>query len=197
MHTTTTAEVRQGHRWRSVSGSWLAVDVDLDRAQPVAVATDIDALSRAVEALARSGGFALALDGEGGPCADAQLVVEDCGYELGAALREAIGGTTRAPRGTGRAAFGSARAAAELEFAGPPGADCGGIGPGPAGAMPVGLVPAFFRAFAFGIGARVAVTADGGTVEERLAAGCAGVGKALAEAIGGAGQRRPERVSRP
>ena len=197
MHETSTQPGRQAHRWRCLRESWLAVDVDLDSAEPAAVATDIDALSRAIERLAASGGFALALDGEGGPCADARLVVEDCGYELGAALREALGGAARARRAACRAADGAAQAAVELEFAGPPGAECAGVdGPGRIGALPEGLVPVFFQAFALGIGARMAIAAGGGSAQQRFAAACAGIGAALREVIGGAARRRPEGVSR-
>ncbi len=197
MHATSTQSGRQGHRWRRLRESWLAVDVDLDSAVPVAVATDIDALSRAIERLAASGGFALALDGEGGPCADARLVVEDCGYELGAALREALGAPTRTRRAASGAAAGSARAEVELEFADRPGAEFRGVfESGRIGALPAALVPVFFQAFALGIGARIEIAADGGTAEDRLAAVCAGVGAALREMIGGAGRRRPEGVSR-
>jgi len=196
MEATDTHSVRHAHRWRCLRESWIQVDVDLDRAQPVAVATDIDALSRAIEQLAASGGFALTLDGEGGPCADAQLVVEDCGYELGAALREALGGSARARRGTARPVAGAARATVEIEFGGRPGAACGAWEPGAIDAMPAMLVPAFFQAFALGIGARVAIAVEGGSARERLAASCAGVGEALREAIGGMARRRPEGVSR-
>lgn len=196
MEATDTHPVRHAHRWRCLRESWIQVDVDLDRAQPVAVATDIDALSRAIERLAASGGFALTLDGEGGPCADTRLVVEDCGYELGAALREALGGSARARRGTALQVAGSARAAVEIEFAGRPGADCGGWEPGAIDALPAMLVPAFFEAFALGIGARVTIEAEGGSARERLAVSCAGVGEALREAIGGMARRRPEGLNR-
>ena len=197
MHATSMQPGRQGHRWRCLRESWLAVDVDLDSAEPVAVATDIDTLSRAIERLAASGGFALALDGEGGPCADARLVVEDCGYELGAALREALGGAADTRRAASRATAGRAQAQVELEFDGRPGAECAGVGEaGVIGALPGTLVPVFFQAFAIGIGARIVIAADGGAAEERLAAGCAGVGESLRALIGGAGQRKPESVSR-
>jgi imidazoleglycerol phosphate dehydratase HisB len=197
MQATSMQPGRHGHRWRCLRESWLAVDVDLDSAGPVAVATDIDALSLAIERLAASGGFALALDGEGGPCADARLVVEDCGYELGAALREALGGAARARSAACRAADGPAQAAVELEFAGRPGAECTGVGePGRIGALPSALVPVFFHAFALGIGARIAVAAGGGSAQQRFDAGCSGIGEALREVIGGAARRRPEGVSR-
>ena len=193
MHATTTQPGRQGHRWRCLRESWLAVDVDLDCAGPVAVATDIDALSRAIERLAAGGGFALALDGEGGPCADARLVVEDCGYELGAALSEALGGATGVRRAACIAAAGPAQASVEIKFESRPGAQCDGVGEsGRIGALPATLVPVFFQAFALGIGARIAIAAEGGTADERFAAGCAAVGEALRKVIGGAGRRRQE-----
>jgi imidazoleglycerol phosphate dehydratase HisB len=137
MEATTSHPGRHAHRWRCLRESWLQVDVDLDRAQPVAVRTDSDALSRAIERLAASGGFALALDGEGGPCADARLVVEDCGYELGAALREALG-----PAASGIAIHGACDTAA-------------------ASALPAPLAAAFIESLGRALGAEVRIAARG------------------------------------
>lgn len=91
METTTSADARQGYRLRNLRDIWVEVAVDLDRPGPVDVVTDLDALSAALAEIASGGGFALRLRSEGGPCADAQLIVEDCALELGAALAEALG----------------------------------------------------------------------------------------------------------
>jgi len=82
---------RRGYRLRSLRDSRVEVAVDLDRPGPVDVVTDLDALSEAIAGIAAGGGFALWLRSEGGPCADARLIVEDCALELGAALAEALG----------------------------------------------------------------------------------------------------------
>ena len=82
---------RQGYRMRCLRDIWVEVAVDLDREGPVEVVTDFDALSESIARIAVGGGFALRLACEGGPCADADRVIEDCALELGAALREALG----------------------------------------------------------------------------------------------------------
>ncbi len=86
-----TPGARQGYRVRSLRAIWVEVAVDLDREGPVEVVTDFDALSDSIARIAVGGGFALRLACEGGPCADADRVIEDCALELGAALREALG----------------------------------------------------------------------------------------------------------
>lgn len=143
MHTTTRTPTRQGHRWRCLRDSRLEVDVDLDRAQPIVVETDIDALTRALERLAGSGGFALRLYGEAGPNADAQLIAEDCGYELGAALADALGPAASS------IIFGSAGEAS------------------PADGLPAGLVMNFFESFTRALGARIAVETGTDTSQDR------------------------------
>jgi hypothetical protein len=86
-----TPGARQGYRMRCLRDIWVEVAVDLDREGPVEVVTDFDALSESIARIAVGGGFALRLACEGGPCADADRVIEDCALELGAALREALG----------------------------------------------------------------------------------------------------------
>lgn len=89
-------EGRQGYRLRSLRDLWVEVSVDLDRPGPIDVVTDFDALSDAIAEIAAGGGFAIRIRSEGGPCADAALIIEDCAVELGAALAEALG-----PAGSG------------------------------------------------------------------------------------------------
>ncbi len=77
METTISSAARQGYRLRNLRDIWVEVSVDFDRAEPVDVVTDLDALSAVLAEIAAGGGFALRLRCEGGPCADARLVVED------------------------------------------------------------------------------------------------------------------------
>jgi hypothetical protein len=137
MEAATTAGARQGYRMRCLRDIWVEVAVDLDREGPVEVVTDFDALSASIARIAAAGGFALRLACEGGPCADAGRVVEDCALELGAALREALGPAASAVRFRGAPgsdaaffeSFGRALGARfEIEGHGkdtrPPSADC-------------------------------------------------------------------------
>jgi imidazoleglycerol-phosphate dehydratase/histidinol-phosphatase len=173
---------RQGHRWRCLRESWLEVDLDLDRSQPITVATDSDALSRAIEHLARGGGFALVLKGEGGPVADSQLVAEDCGYELGAALREALRGSARSRRVGQKFAVAGASAEVELEFAGRPGARVEtGFRASSGTTMPAAWMQSFFQAFALGIGVRLEVRSLGGLESDVVAACFRAVGAAIGQ----------------
>jgi hypothetical protein len=91
MDTATTPGARQGYRMRCLRDIRVEVTVDLDREGPVEVVTDFDALSEGIARIAAGGSFALRLACEGGLCADAGRVIEDCALELGAALREALG----------------------------------------------------------------------------------------------------------
>lgn len=91
MDAATTTGARQGYRMRCLRDIWVEVTVDLEREGPVEVVTDFDALSEGIARIAAGGNFALRLACEGGPCADAGRVIEDCALELGAALREALG----------------------------------------------------------------------------------------------------------
>ena len=166
MQATSTQTGRHGHRWRCLRESRVEVDVDLDRHGPVDVATDLDDLSDAVTAIASGGGFALRLYSEGGPCADVRLIVEDCGYELGAALREALG-----------AAASGIVLPQRIEFA---------------GGLASGLAAALCESLGRGLGARVEEGAPAGGTPRPDAQGFAGIGRA----IGAAAQQRPEDLSR-
>ena len=168
MHETSTQPGRHGYRWRCLRESRVEVDVDLDRRGPIDVLTDLDDLSEAIAAIATGGGFALRLYSEGGPCADTRLIVEDCGYELGAALREALG-----------------RSASGIVLP-------HGIAAGGARGLSRALAAAFCESLGRGLGARVATLSPPGETSLPDAEGFAGVGRA----IGYAARQRPEDLSR-
>jgi hypothetical protein len=168
MQTTSTQPGRHGHRWRCLRESRVEVHVDLDRRGPVDVVTDLDDLSEAIAAIASGGGFALRLYSEGGPCADTRLIVEDCGYELGAALREALGPPASGivlPRGIAVAAAG----------------ELSGV-----------LAAAFCESLGRGLGARVEPGLPPHEAPRPDAEGFVGLGRA----IGDAARQRPEDLSR-
>ena len=180
MQVTPTHQARQGHRWRRIRESWLEVDVDLDRDGPVDVVTDIDALSEAIGDLAAGGGFALRLYSEGGPCADARLVAEDCALELGAALREALGDSTKGARCEIDCRIGGAAARVGLAFDGSRDAAVSGeFGIERVGGLPAELLPVFIHSLARTLGARIRLDVSGGTTAEAIAACSRGVGLAI------------------
>jgi imidazoleglycerol phosphate dehydratase HisB len=182
MQANSTQSGRHGHRWRCLRESRVEVDVDLDRRGPVDVATDLDELSDAVTAIASGGGFALRLYSEGGPCADMRLIVEDCGYELGAALRDALGDSIKGARCEFDCQVDGARVRVGLAFDG--GRDAvvnGDFGVGRMGGLPAELLPVFFHSLACTLGARILLDVRGGTTAQTVAACSRGVGLAIRE----------------
>ena len=155
MEAATTTGARQGYRMRCLRDLWVEVTVDLDREGPVEVVTDFDALSESIARVAEGGGFALRLACEGGPCADAGRVVEDCALELGAALRDALG-----------------PAASGVTIRSAPGPDA-------AGPLPAGLTAVFLESLGRALGARVEIDAGGQDPRPAPGDGLAGVGRAI------------------
>jgi len=168
MQATSLQPGRHGHRWRCLRESRVEVDVNLDRRGPVHVVTDRDDLSEAIAAVASGGGFALRLYSEGGPCADTRLIVENCGYELGAALREALGPTASGIALPQKIAVGAAMGLSGV------------------------LAAAFCESLGRGLGVRVEASSPFSEMSPPDAEGFVGVGRAIASAA----QQRPEDVSR-
>lgn len=175
---------RQAWRQRHTREIALAVSIDLDRSEPVRIETDIGFLNQLLEQLARRGGFALKLSCEGGPRADARLIVEDCAIELGAALREAIGDSAEGSQHKLSARVEAAESSVSLEFRGHPSAVMeADLGCRQIGGLPTSLVPEFFQALAGALGARVQIRAQGPVDTDVIAACFRGLGAAIYEAI--------------
>lgn len=168
METAISVDSHQGYRLRSLRDIWVEVAVDLDRQGPVDVVTDLDALSDALAEIAAGGGFALRLRCEGGPCADAQLVVEDCALELGAALAEALGPS-----------------AAGIVFRDLPAT-------GSRSALPPALEAALLESLARALGARVEAGARDRDANRAGAAGFRAIGQSIRAAMS-----REANLSRP
>jgi imidazoleglycerol-phosphate dehydratase/histidinol-phosphatase len=171
---------RQVSRQRHTREIALTVSIDLDRSDPVWVETDIGFLNHLLEQLARAGGFSLKLSCEGGPRADDRLVVEDCGLELGAALRAAAGDAAEGSRQEISERVEAAQAKVLMLFRGRPGTVVeASVGARAIGGLPTDLVPEFFHALARALGARIELEARGPVDADVISACFRGVGAAL------------------
>lgn len=180
MNAVTITSGRQGHRQRRTREISLEVAVDLDRAGAVAVQTDIGFLNQLIGQLARQGGFSLYLACEGGPRADARLIVEDCALELGGALRDALGDGIENAQCTLACRVEEAEARVAVAFSGGPGAEVSGpFGARPIGGLPAELVPVFFHSLARPLGARIRLDVSGEVTTHVISACFRGAGLAI------------------
>lgn len=183
MNAVTIAPGRQAYRQRHTREIWLEVVVDLDRPAPVAVQTDVGFLNHLVVQLARQGGFSLHLACEGGPRADARLIVEDCALELGEALREALGDGIEGTQCALACRVEEAEARVAVAFSGGPGAEVSGpFGTQRIGGLPADLVPVFFHSLARSLGARIRLDVSGEVTTHVIAACFRAAGLAIREA---------------
>lgn len=162
----------------------IEAEVDLGRDEPIEVATGIGFLDHMLEQVARHGGFALRLRCSGDLHVDEHHTVEDCALALGAALAEALGER----RGIARYGFvlpmDEARAQVAVDLSGRPYAVFEGRFPGErAGALPVEMVPHFFRSLADALRAAIHIEVRGENTHHMIEACFKALGRALRQAI--------------
>lgn len=162
----------------------IRVAVDLDRADPIAVATGIGFLDHMIEQVARHGGFALSLQCEGDLRIDEHHTVEDCALALGQAMRQALG----AKIGIGRYGFvlpmDEAQARVAIDLSGRPFAVFDGrFTREQVGGLPTELVPHFFRSFGDALGAAIHIEVRGDNAHHMIEACFKGLGRSLRQAI--------------
>ena len=160
------------------------VTVDLDRSDPVAIATGIGFFDHMLEQVARHGGFSLTLACRGDLHVDEHHTVEDSALALGEALRTALGDK----RGVGRYGFvlpmdeSEARVVLDLSgraysaFSAPFAREA-------VGGLPTELVPHFFRSLADALGAAIHVDARGENTHHLVEACFKSLGRALRQAV--------------
>ena len=178
------ASPRRARVERRTRETAIEVEVDLDSDEPVAVATGIGFFDHMLEQVARHGGFALRLHCTGDLQVDEHHTVEDCALALGAALSEALGER----RGIARYGFvlpmDEAQARVALDLSGRPYAVFEGRFPGErAGALPVEMVPHFFRSLAEALRAAIHIEVRGENTHHMIEACFKGLGRALRQAI--------------
>ncbi|MBM5812722.1 MAG: bifunctional histidinol-phosphatase/imidazoleglycerol-phosphate dehydratase HisB [Gammaproteobacteria bacterium] len=162
----------------------IEAEVDLGAEEPVEVVTGIGFFDHMLEQIARHGGFALRLRCTGDLHVDEHHTIEDCALALGAALAEALGER----RGIARYGFvlpmDEARAQVAIDLSGRPYASFAGRCPGErAGALPVEMVPHFFRSLAEALRAAIHIEVQGDNTHHMIEACFKGVGRALRQAI--------------
>jgi imidazoleglycerol-phosphate dehydratase/histidinol-phosphatase len=160
------------------------VTADLDRTDPVAIATGIGFFDHMLEQVARHGGFSLALACRGDLHVDEHHTVEDSALALGQALRTALGDK----RGIGRYGFvlpmDESEARVVLDLSGRAHAAFDGRFPRDSvGALPTELVPHFFRSLADALGAAVHVEVRGENTHHMVEACFKALGRALRQAV--------------
>lgn len=158
--------------------------VDLDRENPVHVATGIGFLDHMIEQIARHGGFALELQASGDLHVDEHHTVEDCALTLGQALKSALGDK----RGIGRYGFvlpmDEAQARVALDLSGRAYFTFDGTFTRErVGELPTELVPHFFRSLADALGAAIQLSVRGENAHHMIEACFKGLGRALRQAI--------------
>ncbi|MFN2300339.1 MAG: bifunctional histidinol-phosphatase/imidazoleglycerol-phosphate dehydratase HisB [Gammaproteobacteria bacterium] len=177
---------------RNTRETRISVEVDLDAAEPVALATGIGFLDHMLEQLARHGGFALTLECAGDLDVDEHHSLEDCALALGEALRRALGDK----RGIGRYGFllpmDETQARAALDLSGRPHLSFdAAFARESVGGLATELVPHFFLSFANALGATLHLEVRGDNDHHKVEALFKATGRTLRQALARAGDAVP------
>jgi imidazoleglycerol-phosphate dehydratase / histidinol-phosphatase len=186
----------EGHRRASVERTTretaISVTVDLDREEPVSIATGIGFFDHMLEQVAKHGGFALRVECRGDLEVDEHHTVEDTAICIGNAVREALGDRA----GIGRYGFllpmDESEAQVALDLSGRAYFTFDGrFDRETVGGLPTELVPHFFRSFAESAGAAMHVKVRGENAHHMVEACFKAVGRALRSAIRREGHALP------
>ncbi|MGH8227918.1 MAG: bifunctional histidinol-phosphatase/imidazoleglycerol-phosphate dehydratase HisB [Steroidobacteraceae bacterium] len=162
----------------------ITVSVDLDAAEPVRARTGIGFFDHMLEQLGKHGGFALDLECAGDLEVDEHHTVEDCALALGQALRNALGTKAGIARYGFLLPMDESRVEVAIDLSGRAYAVFEGrFGRERIGALPIELVPHFFRSLAESLGAAIHVRVTGENTHHMVEACFKGVGRALRQAI--------------
>ncbi len=188
----TARPVRRATVARKTRETDVTVEVDLDRGEPVSIATGIGFFDHMLEQVARHGGFSLVLACRGDLHVDEHHTVEDSALALGEALRTALGDK----RGIGRYGFvlpmDESEARVLLDLSGRPFcAFSGKFAREAVGGLPTELVPHFFRSLADALGAAVHVEVRGENSHHMVEACFKSLGRALRDALRREGDALP------
>ena len=162
----------------------IRLSVDLDREDPIRVATGIGFFDHMLEQVARHGGFSLELDCQGDLSVDEHHTVEDCALALGEALRRALGDKKGIARYGFLLAMDEAQAQVALDLSGRPYFVFEGrFSRDAVGGLPTELVPHFFRSLADSLGAALHLTVRGENTHHMVESCFKGVGRSLRQAL--------------
>lgn len=162
----------------------ITVEVDLDRAGPINVATGVGFFDHMLEQVAHHGGFAMSVRCAGDLHIDAHHSIEDCALALGQALREALGER----RGIARFGFvlpmDEANAQLSIDLSGRPYLVFDGTFTAPLiGAYPTEMTEHVFRSLSQTMGATVHVAVSGQNDHHKTEACFKALGRALRQGI--------------
>jgi imidazoleglycerol-phosphate dehydratase / histidinol-phosphatase len=162
----------------------VAVEIDLSREQPIAVATGLGFFDHMLEQVARHGGFSLQLNCSGDLHIDEHHTVEDCALALGSALREALGDKRGIARYGFLLAMDEAEAQIALDLSGRPYFVWEGrFNRDRVGELPTELVPHFFRSLTETLGAALHIGVRGENTHHMVESCFKGLGRSLRQAI--------------
>jgi imidazoleglycerol-phosphate dehydratase/histidinol-phosphatase len=182
--TLTARAARCGSVERPTRETRVQATVNLDCADPIAVATGIGFLDHMIEQVARHGGFALQLQCQGDLHIDEHHTVEDCALALGQALRQAFGDKAGIARYGFVLPMDEAQARVAIDLSGRPYAVFDGhFGRERVGDLPTELVPHFFRSLGDALGAAIHIEVRGENTHHMVEACFKGLGRALRQAI--------------
>ena len=177
-------QARRAQIRRQTKETDIAVEVDLSREGPSAIATGLGFFDHMLEQIAKHGGFALTLQCTGDLRIDEHHTVEDCALALGAALREALGDKRGIARYGFLLAMDEAEAQVALDLSGRPFFVWEGkFNRERVGELPTELVPHFFRSLSESLGAALHVSVRGENSHHMIESCFKAVGRSLRQAI--------------
>lgn len=183
---------RQASVERHTNETRISTSVNLDRAEPIEIATGIGFYDHMLEQIAKHGGFSLLLKCEGDLDVDDHHTVEDTAICLGDALRKALGNKL----GAGRYGFvvpmdeSAAKVAIDLSGRGRF-VFQGDFPREQVGELATEMVEHFFRSLADSLGAAVHIEVRGENAHHMVEACFKSVGRALRQAIKRDGNEMP------
>ena len=175
---------RQARVSRNTSETRISAAVNLDRAEPIEVSTNMGFFDHMLEQVAKHGGFSLSLECAGDLEVDDHHTVEDTALCLGEALRKALGNK----RGVERYGFvvpmDESEARVSIDLSGRGRFVFRGAFPREhVGELATEMVEHFFRSLSDSLGAAIHIDVQGQNVHHMVEACFKSVGRALRQAI--------------
>ncbi|MDH3613383.1 MAG: bifunctional histidinol-phosphatase/imidazoleglycerol-phosphate dehydratase HisB [Gammaproteobacteria bacterium] len=175
---------RKANVERKTQETHITVSVNLDRAEPISIATGIGFYDHMLEQIAKHGGFSLSLTCAGDLEIDDHHTVEDTAICLGGALRKALGNK----RGVGRYGFvlpmDESEAKVSIDLSGRGRFVFRGEFPREqVGELSTEMVEHFFRSLADAIGAALHLEVQGQNAHHMVEACFKSAGRALRQAV--------------
>lgn len=178
------APARRADVARDTKETRIVATVDLDRAEPVDIATGIGFYDHMLEQVARHGGFSLTLAAEGDLHIEAHHTIEDSALALGEALRQALGDRKGVARFGFVAPLDEAEAAVTLDLSGRPFVKFEGeFRRAMIGEYPTEMTAHVFRSLADAMRATIHVRVTGEDDHHKTEAAFKSFGRALRQAI--------------